>query len=88
MMTRNNTILEILFLLITLALLSCSSDHKGLDKTTRQKIESLARTEMIRLDDSIKVACDSIYQLTFNHVKDSLFEVRTREIEQIILEEY
>jgi hypothetical protein len=87
-MTRNKTILEILFLLISLTLFSCSNEQRGLDKTTRQMIESLARTEMIRLDDSIKIACDSIYKVTFDHVKDSLFEVRTREIEQIILEEY
>ncbi len=87
-MTRNKTILEILFLLISLSLFSCSNEQRGLDKTTRQMIESLAKTDMIRLDDSIKIACDSIYKVNYEHVKDSLFEVKTREIEQIILEEY
>lgn len=68
-------------------LLSCAGETKKLDKTTRQVVESLARTEMIRLDDSLKVVCDSLYAETFERVKDSLYAARQQEIQQIILEE-
>jgi hypothetical protein len=66
---------------------SCKRDEDKLDKTTRQLIESLARTEMIRLDDSLKTICDSIYAATYEHIKDSLYTVRQAEIQQIISEE-
>ncbi len=66
---------------------SCKRDDDKLDKTTRQMIESLARTEMIRLDDSLKTICDSIYAATYEQVKDSLYTVRQAEIQQIISEE-
>jgi hypothetical protein len=68
-------------------LLSCADETKKLDKTTRQVVESMARTEMIRLDDSLKVVCDSLYTETFERVKDSLYAARQEEIQQILLEE-
>jgi hypothetical protein len=78
---------RIVWLVPVFLLLSCADEAKKLDKTTRQVVESLARTEMIRLDDSLKVACDSLYAETFERVRDSLYAARQEEIQQILLEE-
>jgi len=72
------------FGLLLFAITACSPDQRGLDKSTRQLIESLARTELIRRDEEVKQACDSIYQYWFDRGKDSIYALRVREIEQII----
>ena len=80
--------MELLFVGSAMVIVAaCGSEEAKLDKTTRQQIESLARTEMIRLDDSLKTICDSIYATTYKQVIDSLYNVRQAEIQQIISEE-
>ena len=79
-----NKTLQIIFVTFTMISFSCSPDQRGLDKSTRQYVESLARTELIRRDEELKKACDSIYNHWYEIGRDSIYALRIREIEQII----
>ncbi len=65
------------------AVTSCVREKKELDKAIRQQIETLARTSVLQQDSVIKAACDSIYTHWLERAKDSIYEVRVREIQQI-----
>lgn len=73
--------------LVNLVGFGCVRDSKVLDKNARNKIETLARMEMIRRDDSLTRICDSLYYEVFNSVKDSVYAVRQREILDLILQD-
>jgi len=74
----------LLFLLPLLTLLiACEKENRGLDKNTRQLIETLARTEVINRDSVIKLQCDSVYNHWFDKTVDSLYKIRKDEIENI-----
>jgi hypothetical protein len=80
--------MHFVFIIFTFAISTgCTREKQSLDKTTRQMIEGLARLEMVRLDDSLKRVCDSLYHQAFLSVKDSLYTLRQLEMQQIINEE-
>jgi hypothetical protein len=61
----------------------CAKEENKLDKNTRQLIDNLARAEIITMDSLIKAACDSIYQMHYQHTVDSLYQMRRYEVENI-----
>lgn len=76
---------DLLFCLLiaSAAASGCVGEKKELNKAMRQQIETLARTSILQQDSVIKAACDSIYNYWLERAKDSIYEVRIREIQQI-----
>lgn len=81
MKNARDTILGLLF--GGLIFLSCEQENRGVDKNTRQLIETLARTEIINRDSVIKMQCDSVYNYWFEKTVDSLYKIRIDEIKDI-----
>jgi hypothetical protein len=74
----------IIFGLTGIMLLSaCGKSDSELDKTTRQLIETLARTELLAKDSIYKIQCDSIYAHWLEVAKDSIYQTRESEIQFI-----
>ncbi len=81
---KNRNKFLIIFGLFGIMLLSaCGKSDSELDKTTRQLIETLARTELINNDSLYKVQCDSIYAYWLEIAKDSIYQARETEIQFI-----
>jgi hypothetical protein len=62
---------------------ACGKSDSELDKTTRQLIETLARTELLAKDSIYKIQCDSIYAHWLEVAKDSIYQTRESEIQFI-----
>lgn len=82
MKSRNNIFILYGFLGLSF-LIACGKSDSELDKTTRQLIETLARTELIKNDSLYKVQCDSIYAYWLEIAKDSIYQTRETEIQFI-----
>lgn len=82
-MVNRNKLLKISGFAGFIFLTACGKSDSELDKTTRQLIETLARTEVIAKDSIYKIQCDSIYNHWLEIAKDSIYQTRESEIQFI-----
>lgn len=76
--------MKIVFLIFFLLFFSCSAIDEPLNKEERKLVDSLYRSHLVAINDSLDSLCLEKYENLLQHYIDSIREVRLTEINELL----